>query len=156
MSQKVTLYKATGDHGQFGIHSLEAEDCSTYYRIESVEDALSSHVPAAIVPKNSMGDLSLTRAGALVKFLCHLEDWSADLERALKGIQALRSQALTIAEAEGIEIDMGDETDIGDPGAEAEGLDAAHVRALGEADYGDGTMSPEQEEKKAALNRGQP
>ena len=105
LGKKVILYKATGGHGQLGMHALRAEDRITYYWLLDKSAALTAQVQSRIIPKGRLGDLSLTEVVALVKFLSDLEKERAKLVRLLSGVQALRSQTFAVADALGVAVD---------------------------------------------------
>lgn len=121
----VTLYRVTGDLGTIQLHALDALEYPTHYHITEPHAALSAHVYDPVVRKGQMGGLALSPGEALLAFVIDLDKAAQDLLQVLKGVRALRAQALIVAGDWGIEID------IGDPGAEAEGIDPEQAETLG-------------------------
>lgn len=116
LGKKVILYKVTGDGEQVSMCSLTAVDRITFYLLLDGAPVLAAaHVPSLVIPK-PLGDLSLTPDVALVKFLFRLEKEEASLVRLLRGVRALRSRVFTMADALGVQIELGE------AGAEAEGI----------------------------------
>jgi hypothetical protein len=140
--ETVTLYRVNTDYSKIGgatpvpavvLRQFEARETPrTYQIVPGSTGAISAGIYTMVLYKRAMRGCTRTPQGAIEVFLANAR---ARARRAQARLEKEREQ-IRQAEALGVEYEI--------------------VSVPEDADFGDGRMSPEAEERKAALSQGRP